>query len=215
MMLFMAVPRTLLFIHILSSQSLCLKFWSEKDGLMSCPVDRLVLLPVVRTSTSRFISLLFNKNNCWHNFLRVLLVQVFLVNVTISLWAKPFSMIKWNSGNFAIVIWKVICQLTLFFIGFFHMTVALWQIWRWNFVSPCRYSSVWSIDGRPARWWNSRQTVWTENISWKKRYIFICCMFLYLHTYIQKCLTEMREFNDLWKESAGKKPCYSVICICI
>jgi hypothetical protein len=89
----------------------------------------------------------------------------------------------------------------------------LWQIWRWNFVSPCRYSSFWSIDGRPARWWHSRQTVWTENISWKKRYILICCMFLYLHSYIQKYLTEMREVNDLWQESAGKKPRYSIIFI--
>lgn len=33
-MMFMAVPRALLFIHILSSQSLCLKFWSEKDSLV-------------------------------------------------------------------------------------------------------------------------------------------------------------------------------------
>jgi hypothetical protein len=68
----------------------------------------------------------------------------------------------------------------------------LWQIWRSNFVSPCRYSSFGSIDGCPARWWHSRLSVWTENISWKKRYILICCMFLYLHSYIQKYLAEMR-----------------------
>jgi hypothetical protein len=32
------------------------------------------------------------------------------------------------------------------------MVVASRQVWCWNLVSPCRYSSFWSIHGHPARW---------------------------------------------------------------